>query len=483
VSERRGQPPPGGYGEEPFEGRDLVEEGDGDGASGPLTEEPSFDDAFYVDDPEAREREQRRLERERRRQQREERRRSTGRRKALGGRVRESLAARGQPPSLPPTPEEPPPPGEPTTAERAVPEPTTEERRRIAELPPPSVARRRRMLAIIGIVIGAALVWFLVALFQPFGGDGHGKVAVRIPKGSTAGEVGDILDSRGVVSSGALFQLRLKLAGKSDDVQAGTYTLASGMSYGTAIDELTTPANQRQVTVVVPEGDSRDQIAALASDAGVEGNYAKATIRSKLLNPARYGARGAKNLEGFLFPATYELKPRSDIQDLVDQQLTAFKQQIKGVNMSYAKSKNLTVYDVLIIASMVDREVQVPKERPLVAAVIYNRLAAGEPLGIDATTRFETQNYTKPLTESDLNAPSPYNTRLNAGLPPGPIGNPGIDAIEAAAKPAKANYRFFVVKPGTCGEHFFTASEAEFQKAADRYQRALEAQGGSPTEC
>ncbi len=478
----------------------MSERGDG---AGPIDDDKLFpEDPFSVDDPEALERERRRVERERRRRDRDERRRSAGRRKALGGRVRESLAGRGGTPA-PPTGEGPPRAepaapassatepataeravAEPPTAERAVAEPTTEERRRLAQPPPPSVARRRRVVAIIALVIGAALIWFLFALFQPFGGQGQGKVVVRIPKGSTAGQIGDILDSRGVVSSGALFQLRLKLAGKSNDVQAGTYTLASGMSYGTAIDELTTPANQRQVTVVIPEGDSRDQIAQLASDAGVKGDYMKVTLRSKLLNPATYGAQGAKNLEGFLFPATYELKPHSDVQDLVDQQLTAFKQQIKGVNTSYAKSKNLTIYDVLIIASMIDREVQVPKERPLVAAVIYNRLGAGEPLGIDATTRFATRNYTKPLTQSELNAPSPYNTRLNAGLPPGPIGNPGIAAIKAAAKPANVDYRFYVVKPGTCGKHVFATTESEFERAAQKYNSAREAAGGkSPDTC
>jgi peptidoglycan lytic transglycosylase G len=467
---------------------------EGDAAGAPSTEDPLPVDPFNADDPEAQERERRRLERERRRREGKDRRSRSGRRRALGSRVRDSLAGKGAAaPERPPTREEPLPPREPTTSERAeaalpsserLAEPSTEERRRIAHPPPPSVARRRRTVAIIGVVIAAAFAWFLIALFQPFGGDGHGKVVVRVPKGSTAGEIGDILDNRGVVSSGALFQLRLKLAGKSDDVQAGTYTLASGMSYGKAIDELTTPANQRQVTVVIPEGYSRDQISQLTSDAGVKGNYEQATVRSKLLNPASYGAQGAKDLEGFLFPATYELKPRSDTQDLVDQQLTAFKQQIKGVDMSYAKSKNLTVYDVLTIASMVDREVQVAKERPLVAAVIYNRLAAGEPLGIDSTTRFATHNYTKPLTQSDLNSPSPYNTRLNAGLPPGPIGNPGIAAIKAAAKPSKVNYRFFVVKPGVCGKHFFTASETEFEKAADKYNSARQAAGGkSPDTC
>ena len=151
--------------------------------------------------------------------------------------------------------------------------------------------------------------------------------------------------------------------------------------------------------------------------------------------------------------------------------------------MDYARSKNLTPYDVLIIASMIDREVQVPSERKLVAEVIYNRLEVGEPLYIDATIRYATGNYDKPLTQSELETDSPYNTRLNAGLPPGPIGNPGLDAIEAAADPGRGNNRFFVVKPGTCGEHFFTGSEQEFNAAADRYQRALEREGGSPTEC
>jgi uncharacterized YceG family protein len=474
LSERGGGTPPEGFDDEPLDEHDSL--------GGGLDSTEGEGDPFLEDDPDARERERRRREREERRRGREERGRRGKRRRALGGRVKDSMAGRGEPPR-PPTGEQPLPAAESGTAERTIAEPTTAERRRLAHPPPPSVARRRRGIAIVVLIVGAALVWFLLALFQPFGGDGSGKVVVRIPKGATAGEIGDILDSRGVVTSGALFELRLKLGGKSSDIQAGTYTLASGMSYGSAIDFLTTPANQRELTVVVPEGYSRDQTAQIASQAGVKGNYEQASVRSKLLNPASYGAQGAKSLEGFLFPATYQLKPHSDVQDLVDQQLTAFKQEIKGVNMSYAKSKNLTVYDVLIIASMIDREVQVPKERELVAAVIYNRLHGGQPLGIDATTRFATKNYTDQLTESELSSPSPYNTRLNAGLPPGPIGNPGIDAIKAAAKPAQVNYLFFVVKPGTCGEHFFTQSETEFQKAADRYQQALQKQGNSPTKC
>jgi uncharacterized YceG family protein len=151
--------------------------------------------------------------------------------------------------------------------------------------------------------------------------------------------------------------------------------------------------------------------------------------------------------------------------------------------MKYARSKDLTAYDVLNIASMIDREVQIARERRLVGEVIYNRLGAGEPLSIDATIRYATGNYDEQLTESELSIDSPYNTRLVAGLPPTPIGNPGIDAIEAAADPGRGDSRFYVVKPGTCGEHTFTDSEREFNRAAKRYQRALKQEGGSPTEC
>jgi len=133
---------------------------------------------------------------------------------------------------------------------------------------------------------------------------------------------------------------------------------------------------------------------------------------------------------------------------------------------------------------MVEREVAVARERPLVAAVIYNRLSAGMNLGIDATLRFALDNWTQPLKVSELNSDTPYNTRNHAGLPPGPIGNPGLASIEAAAHPARVPYLFYVVKPGTCGEHAFSATDAQFQQDVARYNEAREAAGGkSPTRC
>ena len=339
--------------------------------------------------------------------------------------------------------------------------------------------------AIAAVVVALIVVWFLVALFQPFHGSAGKAVTVTIPKGASAGDVGDLLDDAGVVSSSSLFQLRVSLAGKRSDLLPGTYTLHRDETYGDAIGDLTTPAQERTTaTVTIPEGLSRAQIAPLVKQAGLTGRYLEASVHSKYLKPNRYGAQGrARNLEGFLFPDTYELKAKAPASNLVQLQVQDFERRIKGVDMSYAKSKNLTTYDVLIIASMIEREVQVPRERRLVAAVIYNRLHDGMPLGIDATTRFAVGNYTKPLTQSQLDSPSPYNTRLRTGLPPGPIGNPGLAAIHAAARPAKVDYLFYVVKPGTCGEHNFSSSEAQFAKDQAAYQKALKAKGGSPTSC
>jgi uncharacterized YceG family protein len=199
--------------------------------------------------------------------------------------------------------------------------------------------------------------------------------------------------------------------------------------------------------------------------------------------PKGFGHRRGK-LEGFMFPALYDFAKTTKTRRLVADQLDAFRRNWAKLDLRYARSKNLTPYDVLIIASMIEKEAQAPKERALVASVIYNRLKAGMPLGLDATIRYGLDvPGTEALRQSQLDSDSPYNTRKHTGLPPTPIGNPGLDSIKAAANPAKGDLFYFVVKPGTCGEHFFTASEQEFEAAEQRYQEALQAEGGSPTNC
>jgi uncharacterized YceG family protein len=217
----------------------------------------------------------------------------------------------------------------------------------------------------------------------------------------------------------------------------------------------------------------------------MRGDYLAASARGALLPYRRYGVeQPPPSLEGFLFPATYELRNGASASALVARQLAAFRDNFAGVSMGYARRKNLTVYDVVTIASMVERETRLARERPLVAAVIYNRLREGQPLGIDATIRFATGNWTRPLTASELALDSPYNTRTRAGLTPTPIGNPGLASLRAAAHPARVPYMYYVVKPGTCGEHAFSTTAAEFERDQQRYNAAREAAGGrSPTKC
>ena len=340
----------------------------------------------------------------------------------------------------------------------------------------------RRVAFAAVVLLGLAA---LVALFQPFAGDGGDPVRVEIPKEAGVGDIADLLEQRGVVSNATLFEVRATLAGDRGDLKPGVYELREDMPYGDALDRLVQGPSAQIVRVTIPEGLSRREITPLVARAGVEGSYLRASAGTSLLDGRGYGIpSGAESLEGFLFPATYELRGGAQARALVGRQVTAFEQNISRVDMSYARSKNLTVYDVVTIASMIEREVQVARERKLAAAVIYNRLKAGQPLGIDATIRYATGNWTQPLKQSELALDSPYNTRTRAGLPPGPIGNPGLASLQAAARPARVGYLFYVVKPGTCGEHAFSSTAEEFARDQQRYNEARDAAGGkSPTSC
>jgi UPF0755 protein len=176
-----------------------------------------------------------------------------------------------------------------------------------------------------------------------------------------------------------------------------------------------------------------------------------------------FGRAARPNLEGFLFPATYDFLRGTPSRRLVGDQLKSFCRNWHKVNIAYARSKNLTPYDVLIIASMVEREAQAPRDRPLIAAVIYNRLHAHMQLGIDATLRYGLHiPPTQSITQSQLASDNPYNTRRLFGLPPTPIANPGLASIKAAAHPARVDYLYFARKPDHV-HHFFTASASAFE--------------------
>jgi uncharacterized YceG family protein len=234
--------------------------------------------------------------------------------------------------------------------------------------------------------------------------------------------------------------------------------------------------------IVFPEGFTRAQMAQRVSvvakiaqrERGKKPKLGSKTYLAATSRPRLIPGFGKHPLEGFLFPATYDFTVRTTSAQLANRQLQAFQHNWSQLNLAYARSKNLTPYDVLIIASMVEEETAAPEERQLVAAVIYNRLHDRMELGIDATLRYGLHiPPTESIHESQLHSTSPYNTSAlsgHFGLPPTPIGNPGLASLQAAAHPAHVDYLYYVRKPDK-KHHFFTASLSAFNayKAAHGY--------------
>jgi UPF0755 protein len=245
-------------------------------------------------------------------------------------------------------------------------------------------------------------------------------------------------------------------------------------------DPVVTTTPLARLRVIFPEGftrrDMADRVAAVRQIAIDKRGVTPRLTRAGYLAASGVAVPPAEfrkdwklsSIEGFLFPATYEFTKLTSSARLVRDQLTTFRKNWRKVDMRYARSKNLTPYDVLIIASMIEKEAVVPAERKLVAAVVYNRLRNGMPLGIDATIRYGRDvPGTEPLRTSDLESDDPFNTRKRLGLPPTPISNPGLASMRAAAHPAQVDYLYYVRRPDGV-HHFFTASSAEF------CQRSLE---------
>jgi UPF0755 protein len=241
-------------------------------------------------------------------------------------------------------------------------------------------------------------------------------------------------------------------------------------------------AAEPQLRVALPEGWSARQMAdrvAVVRRIAITKRHVTPALTGRSYAAAATAARPPtafvrqmkrpRAIEGFLFPDTYVFGPATTGADIVRLQLQQFSQVWRGIDLSRAAADGRTPYEVLIVASMVERETIVPAERRLVAAVIYNRLDQGMPLGIDATLRYGLGvEGTRPLTKSQLASNNPYNTRRFRGLPPTPIGNPGLASIRAAARPAAVDYLYYVRKPDKL-HHFFTADEHEFCKKAAEY--------------
>ncbi len=311
-------------------------------------------------------------------------------------------------------------------------------------------------------------------------------VKVRIEKGMNAGQIGNLLQDKKVIKNALVFKLIVRRRGVEAEFKPGEYEFKTGMDYNQVIQKLVEGPPITYYEITQPEGWTAKQIAARI------GTIAKIN-EDEYLGIVEQGQAGldypflknngsnTNSLEGYLFPKTYRIKKGTNAQQFVNLQLAEFQEQTANLNWANAQTLGRTPYEIIIVASLIERESKVDEERPIVASVIYNRLKKGMLLQIDATVQYALPQWKDRLTYEDLKVDSPYNTYKHAGLPPGPICNPGLAAIQAALNPATSDYLYYVLAPDNSGRHTFTRTYDEFLKAANQYHQSQKSQNNSGT--
>lgn len=293
-----------------------------------------------------------------------------------------------------------------------------------------------------------------------------GEVTVTVPEGATLKDIASLLEDAGVITSARAFRSTVEEGGQATSLRPGTYVFVAYDDHETIIAQLVAGGEEDTTMVPLPEGLGAREMGTIARDT-VEGFSRKEYLDLTIREPIPYELEGKKTkstLEGLLFPSTYQFPPVDGPLGLVDAQLAQFTKKFAEVDLSRARKAGLTAYDVVVIASMIEREVQVAEERKLVAAVIYNRLGLDMQLQIDATVQYALGERDKVLTLDDLQTDSPFNTYRYKGLPPSPICNPGLAALKAAADPADVDYIFYVVRNDGTGRHAFSSTLEQFEK-------------------
>ncbi len=298
-----------------------------------------------------------------------------------------------------------------------------------------------------------------------YAGSGQGFTRVKISPGDGASDVASAMEKAGVVKSARAFVDAAEKSGRANDIQAGLYKVPLHASGATAMSAILDPANRLVSQVTIPEGYTvRQVLPLLAGKTGVPlAQLQAATARISTLGlPQGFAPKSA---EGFLFPATYEIEPDESALELVQQLTGQFDAEYRKLNFAAgAKAQQLTAYQALIIASLVESEAKFPEDRPKIARVILNRMANGTPIGIDAANRYGVALTGKDPNSVTYTEDSPYNVRTHLGLPPTPVSNPGEASLQAAIAPAAGDWLYYVVADAA-GHHIFTASEDEWVQA------------------
>lgn len=321
--------------------------------------------------------------------------------------------------------------------------------------------------------------WNEYTAVEDYEGAGTDELIVTIPRGSSLGDIGVLLVQEDVIKSTKAWREAADKTTNANDIQAARYRMKKQLPAKTAMDMLLDPANIVRIRVTIPEGlRQTEQWPIIQKATGVSAkNLAAQAKDAEQLGLPDYANN---KTEGFLFPETYEVSDEPTAKSVMAMQIRQFRRVSDGLKLEdAAKAINREPLDVVIVASIIEKEVSNPNDQPLVASVLYNRLDAGQRLELDSTVIY-ANNIKGKLTTTDeqRNVDSPYNTYRNKGLPPGPISNPGKAALAAALNPAKTDYRYFVVVDPEKGTTKFAKTFDEHNQNVREFQRWCQANKG-----
>ncbi len=335
--------------------------------------------------------------------------------------------------------------------------------------------RRRRVIVLVLVLVVVPLVaiggaggwlWFQI---DPPGRPGP-TVEVTVTQGWGVPQIADELANRDVIGSSLVFQAYARLKG-AGPFEAGTYKMRKHLGARRAIDVLQVGPEVRAVNLAVIPGLRLTEIAQRVDSqvSWLDGpTFLHAARTGAVASP--YLPPGTRTLEGLLWPDTYRVDENENVRDVLRTMVTQFDANAKTVGLDGAKVQGYGAYDIVKVASLIQSEAKLDKDRPLIASVIYNRLRMGMPLQIDASVLYAV-NKRAHLTKADLASPSPYNTYTHKGLPPTPISGVTLASLQAALHPADTNYLYYVVA-GADGHHAFSSTYSQFQADVERARQA-----------
>ncbi|HVA36006.1 MAG TPA: endolytic transglycosylase MltG [Candidatus Dormibacteraeota bacterium] len=332
---------------------------------------------------------------------------------------------------------------------------------------PLPLTRRRAALAAAGALAGAcaiaALTWVVLAFVAaPWP---QRRTTVVIPEGSSVSAIARQLHDEGVLAHGTVFRLLVRARGAGRLLHAGEYVFAPHQSANAVLDRLVAGGAAPYARVTIPEGFTAVQIARRMADAGL--GDAQTYERIFLHTPLLIDGQRTVNMEGFLFPDTYDFDRKATPMENARRMVAEFESKLPPDAVERARKLGMTIPQVVTIASLVEREAKVDGERPLMAGIYYHRLRIGMPLEVDATIEYALPSHRAVITGRDLALDSPYNTYRRMGLPPTPIANPGLASLRAAFEPEASPYLYYVYRGG--GRHAFAKTYAEQQANIARY--------------